>query len=86
MDTPVKVNVYQCLHENCYGEMDPTNIPPPTERPSKFSLWSEKTTWDSAEEGWGGFGGQLPKEGENVKILPGKQFQYNVVSSSNWLC
>lgn len=43
--------------------------PPPTEgRPENFLRWSKAEDWSTQEQGYGGFGGVLPKDDENVLI------------------
>ena len=64
----VRLAVYRCYFLDC---ITPTPPPPPKGRPLKFLKWSKPKHWDGTEPRYGGYGGILPKEGDDVMIMPG---------------
>ncbi|KAK3740701.1 hypothetical protein QZH41_019065 [Actinostola sp. cb2023] len=61
----VLLKVYRCFFLNC---VVPTPDGPPGKKPNKVQKWSNPGDWNGTEAGYGGFGGVLPKDGDNVKI------------------
>ena len=61
----VALTVYRCYFLDCIVPVPP---PPPKGRPSTFLKWSVPEDWFGTDRGNGGFGGVLPKEGDNVVI------------------
>ena len=75
-DTSIKMKVYRCFYDDCIAPVDPATQPPTGERPADALYWSDKETWSTSEDGWGGNYGNgdygLPKTpGVNVKIQKG---------------
>jgi len=44
----------------------------PQARPADAVYWSAASSWEGAEEGWGGGGGSLPQDGSKVKVPSGQ--------------
>ena len=64
----INLKVYRCYFLQC---IPPTPPPPPEGRPaSGIRYWSKMSAWKDAPDGYGGANGQLPKDGDNVMILP----------------
>lgn len=61
------LTVYRCHFLDC---ITPTPPPPPKGRPEKFLKWSKPDDWDGTEPRYGGYGGVLPKDGDDVMIMP----------------
>ncbi|XP_041477742.1 fibrocystin-L-like isoform X1 [Lytechinus variegatus] len=67
-DVRVALNVYRCYFEACIA---PVPEAPPTGRPDDTLYWSDPRAWENVTEGWGGHGGGVPQDGDDVQILPG---------------
>ncbi|XP_071946075.1 fibrocystin-L-like [Antedon mediterranea] len=65
----VQLRVYRCYYDNC---IEPVPTPPPEFDLDDSVLWSDVSTWEDAEEGWGwnvdGGSAALPADGEDVMI------------------
>lgn len=61
----VQLKVYRCYFLNC---ITPTPPPPPKGRPLEHQKWSIPKDWEGTEPQYGGYGGVLPKAGEDVMI------------------
>ena len=67
---PMSINlrVYRCFFLKCDVPTPPP--PPPTSKPSPIveKYWSKPADWKGTLEGYGGYNGILPKDGDNVMI------------------
>lgn len=61
----VNLRVYRCFYLDC---IVPTPPPPPKGRPLIYQKWSDPDAWIDTEPQYGGYGGVLPKDGEDVMI------------------
>ena len=77
---PIKFSIYRCYFGPCEDEIKPPPPPTPEPKNKKASIfyWSDPEAWRMAPPGWGGNYGDgtygLPKDDDNVWILPGKGF------------
>ena len=62
---PVNLKVYRCFFLKC---VVPTPPPAPKGRPTNAGYWSKPADWKGTLEGYGGYNGILPKDGDNVMI------------------
>ncbi|XP_072177767.1 fibrocystin-L-like [Diadema setosum] len=67
-DVFTDLDVYRCYFKDC---IPPVPEPPPEGRPAEVFYWSNPATWENVTEGWGGHGGGVPEDGDDVQILPG---------------
>lgn len=65
----VDLDVYRCYFDDC---IPPVPEAPPTGRPEDVLYWSNPEAWANVTEGWGGHGGGVPQDGDDVQILPGR--------------
>ena len=63
---PVHLVVYRCFFLDC---IVPTPPPPPPGRPDDALYWSNPEHWFGTDPMYGGYGGILPQEGNDVMIL-----------------
>ena len=63
----INLRVYRCFFEKC---IVPTPPPAPQGRPVDARIWSNTADWEGAQPEYGGANGQLPKDGDDVMILP----------------
>ena len=63
---PVHLVVYRCFYLGC---VVPTPPPPPKGRPLNPFKWSKPSDWAGTSPLYGGYGGVLPREGDDVMIL-----------------
>lgn len=61
----IDLHIYRCFFLNC---IVPTPPPPPKGRPLVHQKWSNTKDWADTEPQYGGYGGVLPKDGEDVMI------------------
>lgn len=75
----VYFKLYRCYYAPCTTLPPTTEAPTPEPRvlPSNTFLWSDPEAWSKVPSGWGGNYGNglygLPKDGDNVMIVPGKR-------------
>ena len=63
----INLRVYRCFFEKC---IVPTPPPAPQGRPVDARIWSNTADWEGTQPEYGGANGQLPKDGDDVMILP----------------
>ena len=63
----INLRVYRCFFEKCIA---PTPPPAPQGRPVDARIWSNTADWEGTQPEYGGANGQLPKDGDDVMILP----------------
>ena len=63
----INLRVFRCFFEKC---IVPTPPPAPQSRPVDARIWSKIADWEGTQSEYGGANGQLPKDGDDVMILP----------------
>ena len=61
---PIDLDVYTCP-DDCFSSI----IPPSQTNRTKHLHWSNASHWNGTEPMYGGYGGKLPNEGDDVMIL-----------------